>query len=113
MQQNLQVGFDLGDAGFQLREFFLRVGAHVGIFFFGDDSLALGDAAGEIFVLAVFFDDGRNLAMRLGGLLVFRRVGNDLRRRQGPVQFLVAGFELVEAFKHSFSSQFSQFGGHR
>ena len=45
MQQDFQVGFHLADKGLELSEFFLRVGAHVGIFFVGDDGLALGDAA--------------------------------------------------------------------
>ena len=109
-QQDFQVRFHLADKGLELGEFFLRVGAHVGIFFFGDDGLALGDAAGEVLVLAVLFDDGRDFAVRLGGLLVLGRIGNDLRRGEGLGQFLVAGFDLVEAFKHKGSSRFSVLG---
>ena len=99
-QQNLQVVFDLADAALQFVELFLRIGQHLGIFLVGEDRLAFGDAASQVFVLAILFDDGRDFAMRLGSLLVFRRVVDDLRRREGVRQFLVAGFDLVEAFKH-------------
>ncbi len=94
-QQDLQVGFDLADARFQLGQLFLRVGAHIGIFFVGNDGHALGNTARQVLVLAVFFDDGRDLAVRLGGLLVLGRIGDDLRRSEGLGQFLVAGFDLV------------------
>ena len=43
-QQNLEFFFHAADARFQFVEFFLGVGAHVGIFFVGQHSLALGDA---------------------------------------------------------------------
>src|SRR5579862_2456473 len=56
-EQDLQIGFDLADARFELSKLFLRVGAHVGVFFVGEDGFAFGDAASEVFVLAILLDD--------------------------------------------------------
>ena len=108
-QQNFQIGFDRGHARFQLSEFVLGVGAHLGIFFVDEHRFALGDALGQIFVLAIFFDDGRDLGMGLGSLLVSRRVVDDLRRGESAVELVVAGFDLVQTFKHG-SFQFSVLG---
>jgi hypothetical protein len=79
-EQDFQFFFDSADAGFELVEFFLRVGAHLGIFFVGEHGLAFRDAAREIFVFAIFLDDRRNFAVGLGSLLVARRVVDDIRR---------------------------------
>ena len=38
--------------------------------------------------------------MRLGRLLIFGRVADNLRRGKRPRQLFVTGFDLVEAFKH-------------
>ena len=39
-------------------------------------------------------------AVRLGSLLVARRVVDDIRRGERAGQLFVADFDLVEAFKH-------------
>src|SRR6516164_7898708 len=44
-QQDFQVFFGLRDARFETDQFFLGVGAHVGIFFVGEKGSAFGDAA--------------------------------------------------------------------
>src|SRR5581483_2082021 len=64
--------------------------------------LAFGDAPGQVLVLAILLDDGRDFAVRLGSLLVLRRVVHDLRRGEGLGQLFVAGFDLVKSFKHGF-----------
>ena len=94
-QQNFQLFFDGSDAGLQLVEFFLSVGAHLGIFFFGKHGFALGYAARQVFVFAILLDYGRDFAVRLGGLLVSCRVVDDIRRGESAGQLFVAGFDLV------------------
>src|SRR5438105_4814552 len=69
-------------------------------FFIRQHRLAFSDTFFQVFVLAILLDDRCNLAVRLGSLLVFRRVTNDLRGSKGVRQLLVAGFDLVESFKH-------------
>ncbi len=83
------------DAGLQLIEFLLGVGAHLGIFFFGEHRFTLGYAARQILVFTIFLHHGRDFAVRLGGLLVFRRIVDDIRRGQSAGQLFVAGFDLV------------------
>src|ERR1022692_4100060 len=94
-QQDFQLFFDGGDAGLQLVEFFLSVSAHLGIFFVGEHSFTFGYAAREILVFAILLDDGRDLAVRLGSLLVSSRVVDDIRRSESAGQLFVAGFDLV------------------
>ena len=57
--------------------------------------LALRYPARQVFVFAILFDDPRDFAVRFGGLLVFRRVMDDLRRGESLRQFFIAGFDLV------------------
>jgi len=87
--------FDGGHARLQLAEFFLSVSPHLGIFFFRQHGLALGDAARQILVFPIFLHDARDFAVRLGGLLVFRRIVDDIRRCKSAGQLFVAGFDLV------------------
>ena len=79
----------------QLVEFFLSVGAHLGIFFLGEHGFTLSYATRQIFVFAILFDHGRDFAVRLGSLLVSRRIVDDIRRSQSFGQLFVAGFDLV------------------
>ena len=99
-QQDLEFFLDGADARFEFVQLFLRVRPHLRIFFVGEHGLALGDALFQILELAVFLDDFRNLAVGLCGLLIFRRVANDLRRGERLRQLFVAGFDLVKSFKH-------------
>ena len=82
------------DALFEMGQLFLRVGAHVGVGLVGQHGFALGDAAGQVFVLAILLDHRRQFAVRLRGLLVALRVGDDLRRSQSAVQLFVLRFDL-------------------
>ena len=93
-QQKLQLFLHAHQALLQIRQLFLRVRAHLGVVLAGDEGFALLDATLQVFELAEFFHHGHKLAMRLGGLLVFRRVVNDLRRGQRLREFLIAGFDL-------------------
>src|SRR5579859_1022701 len=99
-KQNFQFFLYARDSSLQLVEFLLSIGAHLRVLFFSQKRLALGDSFGEIFILSVFLDNGRNFAMSLGSLLVSRRVIDDLWRRESVGQLLVTGFDLVETFKH-------------
>ena len=67
------------NAGFQPVELFLGVGSHLGIFFVHQDGLAFRDASLQVLELPIFLDDGRDLAVRLGRLLVLGRVAGNLR----------------------------------
>src|SRR5208337_3357201 len=99
-EQDLQFFFNTADSPFQFVEFLLRIGAHLGIFFVGQQRLALGYPLLQVFVFAVLLNHRRDFTVRLGSLLEFRRVSGDLRRRQSLGQFIVAGFDLVKSFKH-------------
>jgi hypothetical protein len=110
-EQHFQICLDCTDARLKLGQFVLGVGAHLRILFVGEHGFAVGDAFRQILVLAVFFDNGRDFGVGLGSLLVFPRVARDLRRSESFVEFFVAGFDLVEAFKHAvLGFQFSVLG---
>src|SRR5207248_11300230 len=94
-QQHLEFFLDLADARFELVELFLRVGPHLGIFLVGQNRLALGDALLQVFVLAILLYYRRDVAVRLRGLLVFRRVTGDLGRGERLRQLFIAGLDLV------------------
>src|SRR5205085_6124259 len=91
-QQDLQFLFNSAYARLQFRKFFLGVGAHVRVRLRGQHGLAFGDSAFEVLVLAIFFDDWRNLTMRLRGLLIFGGVVHRLGRGEGSRELVVARF---------------------
>ena len=105
VEQEIKVLLHLPEARFELGQFFVGVGAHGGVAFLGDDGAALGDAALQVLVLAIALDHRRQVAVRLGGLLIARLIGGELRRGQRCRQLLVAGFELVESVEHESSCQ--------
>ncbi len=84
----------LGDALLQLVQLVFGVGQHLGIGLVLGQSLALLDAAGQVFVLAILFDHRLQFAVRLGGLLITLRVGDDVGRRQRLIQLFVFRFDL-------------------
>src|SRR5581483_1209012 len=104
-EQDFEFFFNSADAALESIQFFLRVCAHVWILFVGEESFAFRNPSFQIFELAVLFDDGRNFAMRFGGLLVFGGVIYDFGRGEGVRQFLVAGFDLVKALKHGIENR--------
>ena len=81
-QQNLELFLDGYDARFKLCQFFLGIGPHLRVLLIHQHGPAFGDAALQVFVLAILLDDPCDFAMRSGSLLVFRRVVRDLRRQQ-------------------------------
>ena len=99
-RRNFEFLLDGFHPAFQLVQFVLRVGAHVGVFFVGQHGFAVGDAFGQVLIFAIFIDDGRDFSMRFGSLLVSRRVVHDIGRGESVSQLFVAEFDLVEAFKH-------------
>ena len=78
----------------ELAQFLVGVGEHLGIGLVGGERLALLDAAGQLLELAILLDHGRDFAVRLGGLLVALRVGDDVRRSQLLVELFVFRFDL-------------------
>src|SRR5262249_2484825 len=99
-QKDLEFLLGLKNAAFETVEFLLRIRAHVRIFLVGEDGFAVGNSLLEILIFAVFLDYGRDLAVRLGGLLVAVGVANDVGRGKRLRKFLVTGFNLIESFKH-------------
>ena len=93
-QQHLQLFFDGANALFQAIELLLRIGAHLGIALVLEHRLALANAARQVLVLAILLHDRLQLAVRLRGLLIARRVGDDLRRSQRLCQLFVFRFDL-------------------
>ena len=56
-QQNFEVFFAPPKPVARVFKFFLRIGAHLGIFFIGENSPALGNAAFQVLKFAIFFDN--------------------------------------------------------
>src|SRR5271165_329468 len=93
-KQDLQLFFYTLKALFELGQLFLRVGEHVGIALVGQHGLAFPDAASQVLVLTILLNDRQQVAVRLRGLLVALRVGDDVRRRKSTVQLFVLQFGL-------------------
>lgn len=79
----------------------MGVSAHIGIFFIHQQRLTFGDTFSEIFELAILFCNGRDFAVCLRSLLVFRRIGDDFGRSERSRQLVVPGFDSIKSFKHS------------
>src|ERR1700733_13539949 len=78
-QQDFQVFFDGTDSRLEFAKFFLSVGAHLGIFFLGELRFTLRYSSDEVLIFAILIDGGRDFTVRLGGLLILRRIVNDIR----------------------------------
>ena len=99
-QQHLELFFDRGfGAGLECGDLFLGHGAQVGIGL-GQHGARFGEALLHLLQFAILLHRLFDLAERLGGLLIFLVVVDDLGQRELRLQVVVALLHLFQAINH-------------
>uniref|UniRef100_E6PX89 Uncharacterized protein n=1 Tax=mine drainage metagenome TaxID=410659 RepID=E6PX89_9ZZZZ len=105
-EQYLQLGFDLGHAGFERGNLFSGHRAQLGVAF-GQHHARVFEALFRLFEGTIFFDRLFEVAMHLRGLMVGLAVLLYLGQRKLLAQLDVADFHLFQTVKHDSTLVFS------
>src|SRR6266851_35656 len=102
-EQDFELLFNWREARLQRGQFLLGHGADVRIGF-GEHGFGFRDTFLDLAVLAEFFDRGFHVAVLLGDGLELLLVLNQCWVGHLAAEIFIAGFELVEAVEHNYSS---------